>query len=73
MLYFPLINTTYPDWFPFLGGEDFIFFRPVFNIADSSITTGIFLVLIFYRKFFAETTEKKKAEIVEETAMPNTD
>jgi signal peptidase II len=79
MLYFPLINTTYPDWFPFLGGEDFVFFRPVFNIADSSITTGIFLVLIFYRKFFAETTEKKKPEAmetvaeeaVENTAMPN--
>jgi len=68
MLYFPLINTTYPEWVPWLGGEEFIFFRPVFNMADSAITTGIFLVLIFYRKFFAETTERKKAEPVEEIA-----
>jgi len=68
MLYFPLINTTYPEWVPWLGGEEFIFFRPVFNLADSAITTGIFLVLIFYRKFFAETTERKKAEPVEEIA-----
>jgi signal peptidase II len=66
MLYFPLINTHYPDWLPFLGGEEFIFFRPVFNLADSSITSGIFLVLIFYRKFFAESTERKKEEPAEE-------
>jgi signal peptidase II len=71
MLYFPLINTRYPDWFPFWGGEEFVFFRPVFNIADSSITTGIFLVLIFYRKFFSETTERKKAEPAEVTLPEN--
>jgi signal peptidase II len=73
MLYFPLINTRYPEWFPFWGGEDFIFFRPVFNIADSSITTGIFLVLIFYRKFFAETTGKEKPEIADVPGMTNAD
>jgi len=67
MFYFPLINTRYPDWIPWLGGEDFVFFRPVFNLADSSITTGIFLVLIFYRKFFAESTERKKEIPAEET------
>ena len=67
MLYFPLIHTKYPEWIPWLGGEDFIFFRPVFNVADSSITTGIFMVLIFYRKFFAESTERKKETPMEET------
>jgi signal peptidase II len=71
MLYFPLINTRYPEWVPIWGGEDFIFFRPVFNIADSSITTGILMVLIFYRKFFSETTEKPKAEPAEETLPEN--
>ncbi len=50
MLYFPIINTVYPDWFPWVGGQPFIFFRPVFNIADSAITTGVFYLLIFQRK-----------------------
>jgi signal peptidase II len=54
MFYFPLISTTYPSWVPFFGGESFVFFRPVFNVADSSITVGILTILIFYRKFFDE-------------------
>ena len=52
MLYFPVIQGQYPDWIPFKGGERFIFFRPVFNIADSAITTGVLITLIFYRKYF---------------------
>jgi len=52
MLYFPLIKGNFPDWLPIWGGQDFIFFRPVFNIADSSITIGVSLLLIFQRKFF---------------------
>lgn len=50
MLYFPIIHTHYPSWFPFWGGQEFIFFRPVFNIADASITIGVILILLFYRK-----------------------
>lgn len=50
MLYFPLIHTHYPSWFPIWGGQDFIFFRPVFNIADASITVGVLIILLFYRK-----------------------
>jgi signal peptidase II len=57
MFYFPLISGYYPDWFPYFGGRDFLFFRPVFNIADSSITIGIFTILIFYRKYFNKTDE----------------
>ncbi len=52
MLYFPLLNSHYPEWLPFFGGEHFIFFRPVFNIADAGISIGIFMILIFYRKTF---------------------
>ncbi len=52
MFYFPIITGTYPDWFPFWAGNEFIFFRPVFNIADSSITVGIFMILLFYRNHF---------------------
>jgi signal peptidase II len=54
MLYFPVIQGNYPDWFPFWGGSDFIFFRPVFNIADASITTGVLILIIFQRSFFAK-------------------
>ncbi len=52
MLYFPIVTGRFPEWFPFWGGEDFVFFRPVFNISDSSITIGVALILLFYRKFF---------------------
>jgi signal peptidase II len=58
MFYFPLIHVQIPDWVPFRGGTDFIFFRPVFNIADSSITIGIFSILLFYRNHF----DKKDAD-----------
>jgi len=64
MFYFPLIEGTFPNWFPVWGGEDFVFFRPVFNLADSAITVGIAFLLIFYRKPLLDTmqkTEEKKA------------
>jgi signal peptidase II len=50
MLYFPLIEGNFPTWFPFWGGDKFIFFSPVFNIADSAITVSILYILIFQRK-----------------------
>jgi signal peptidase II len=52
MFYFPLINSHFPNWLPIWGGEHFIFFRPIFNIADAGISVGIFLILLFYRKEF---------------------
>ena len=52
MFYFPLINSHFPSWVPIWGGEHFIFFRPVFNLADSGITIGLFIILLFYRDFF---------------------
>ena len=52
MFYFPLINTHFPNWIPFFGGEHFIFFRPVFNIADAGISVGMFVLILFYRKLF---------------------
>ena len=57
MFYFPIIRTHYPSWFPYYGGEEFIFFSPVFNIADSAITTGVILLIIFQKKVF-EITNK---------------
>jgi len=60
MFYFPLIQIQIPEWFPIRGGTEFIFFRPVFNIADSSITVGTFSLLLFYRKHFNEDEKKEK-------------
>lgn len=58
MLYFPIIRGNWPQWFPILGGQEFIFFRPVFNVADSSITIGVFIILFFQKKFFKSKEEK---------------
>jgi signal peptidase II len=57
MFYFPVVDTILPEWVPFRGGERFIFFRPVFNIADASITSGVFMLLIFQKRFFAKPEE----------------
>ena len=50
MFYFPLIETTWPTWMPFVGGDEFVFFSPVFNFADASISVGVVLLLLFFRK-----------------------
>ena len=54
MLYFPIIDTVLPDWVPFYGGEPYVFLSPVFNIADSSISVAVALLLLFYRKECSE-------------------
>ncbi len=48
MLYFPLFSFTWPDWMPVVAGQEFLFFQPVFNIADAAISCGMIAVLIFY-------------------------
>lgn len=70
MFYFPVIRGHFPDWFPIRKNQEFIFFRPVFNIADSAITTGVALVLIFYRKFFAHHTPDDTSEQSSGTPEP---
>ena len=70
MLYFPIIQSHYPAWFPFWQGEEFIFFRPVFNISDASITTGVILLILFQKKYFRKLTENKKTENTEKVNIP---
>lgn len=60
MFYFPLIQTHFPDWFPLWGGEEFIFFRPIFNLADSAICVGVFLLLLFYRQTLSDSLSTEK-------------
>lgn len=72
MLYFPMINTNFPEWFPFWGGERFQFFRPVFNIADASISTGVISILVFHRDFF-QKPEEKAEENLENIDLPGGD
>ena len=54
MLYFPILQGQYPQWLPFWGGDDFIFFRPVFNIADAAISVGVILIMVFQKSYFKE-------------------
>lgn len=51
MFYFPIIRSSYPSWFPFVGGEEFEFFSPVFNLADASISVGVIALLLFQKRF----------------------
>lgn len=59
MFYFPLIDTTWPSWLPFVGGQPLRFFEPIFNFADSCVTVGAFYLIFFQYKFFASDTAKK--------------
>lgn len=61
MFYFPLIDTTWPDWVPIVGGGRFVFFNAIFNVADSAITVGAFW-LIIDQLFFAKKDEKNATE-----------
>lgn len=69
MLYFPIIeNGRFPDWLPIWGGESFEFFRPVFNIADTAISGGVFALIIFQNRFFPETkSQKEETPTVQDT------
>ena len=65
MFYFPLIDTTLPDWVPLWGGQQFRFFQAIFNVADAAICIGVGIIIIFYKQFAALGQEDSKAEISE--------
>jgi signal peptidase II len=71
MLYFPVLKGHFPGWFPFWGGEDFEFFRPIFNLADASISTGVISILVFQRRFFRQRNTGETHHTVETEAIVN--
>jgi signal peptidase II len=62
MFYFPLIDTVLPEWMPFCGGQDFIFFRPIFNLADSIICIGVFLLFVCFRHTLSKSLSKEEED-----------
>jgi signal peptidase II len=66
MLYFPILEDKYfPSWFPFVGGDKFTFFSPIFNVADASISVAVITLLIFQKRFFKKTLPKETNQTVE--------
>lgn len=61
MFYFPIINGEWPEWFPIWGGESFQFFRPIFNIADASISAGVISIILFQKKFAARKLDAEES------------
>lgn len=62
MLYFPLFSFVWPEWMPWVGGTEFEFFKPIFNIADAAITVGILALIIFYRREIASPSALESVE-----------
>lgn len=62
MLYFPVYRGYLPNWIPFKGGDYFVFFNPIFNIADAAISVGVITILVFQKRFFHKHNEKQSTE-----------
>ncbi|GCC50805.1 lipoprotein signal peptidase [Chryseotalea sanaruensis] len=73
MLFFPLFSVHWPEWIPYLGGGNFLFFSPVFNIADSSIFIGVLIILIMQKRFFKEEQEITTVELTDTPSPQSTE
>ena len=72
MLYFPLCEWNWPQWMPWIGGNHFVFFQPIFNVADASLCVSVFVLILFYARFLATLTSDKKAvEELEQVSEEN--
>jgi signal peptidase II len=72
MFYFPIVNGHFPEWFPIWGGEDFQFFRPIFNFADASISVGVIIIILFQKKFSHKPETLAGAVVAEEPVINDT-
>ena len=73
MFYFPIVNGHFPSWFPFWGGEDFQFFRPIFNFADFSISLGVGLIIGFQKRFTKKPNSTQTPIVAATDQNPNSD
>lgn len=73
MFYFPIVWLRMPKWLPFIGGEEWLFFSPIFNVADASITIGVFAILLFQRRFFREEVLDKQEDSSPQETSSETD
>jgi signal peptidase II len=64
MLYFPMIRSNFPGWFPFVGGQEFEFFSPIFNIADASISIGVITLLVFQKRLVRKKHQPEQSSTV---------
>lgn len=72
MLYFPLFEFYWPDWVPVVGGDHFLFFSAIFNVADASIFIGVCIILIWQKRFFPEESKKTKTDPTSQETVVNT-
>lgn len=72
MFYFPMYDGFFPDWMPFVGGQDFLFFRPIFNVADVAISVGVISILLFQRSFFSSDSSLNNPQVITANASDNT-
>jgi signal peptidase II len=68
MLHFPLVKSHFPSWFPFVGGDEFEFFSPIFNIADASISVGVITLFVFQKRFFKKHNKENDTPVTETSA-----
>ncbi len=71
MFYFPILNGRFPDWMPIWGGEDFQFFRPIFNFADAAISGGVIIIILFQKKFSKKTEIENTEDVILENNSDN--
>lgn len=70
MLYFPLVEWNWPDWIPSIGGGHFIFFQPIFNVADASLSVGVIVMILFYSKYLSGPSAEEKDSQEETETLP---
>ena len=71
MLYFPLCEWNWPQWVPMIGGDHFVFFQPIFNIADASLSVSVIVLILFYARYLATlNTNDVESEATEAVEQP---
>ena len=73
MLYFPLCEWNWPQWMPMIGGHHFVFFQPIFNIADAALSVSVIVLILFYARYLATVNLKDEVTDSEEQVQETQD